>query len=251
MPMSAASVEHLNALAKLIAESSHIAVLSGAGMSTESGIPDFRSANGLFTQDRSFADVVNIDYFRADPVGFWAAFKEIFKLKLAGNYQPNAGHLFLAELERMGKRVSVLTQNIDGLHHQAGSSEVLELHGTLVSATCLQCGTPHDLAYLQAHDIPQCRLCDEVLKPDVVLYGEAVPMVEQAFELAVSADMLLVLGSSLEVGPVNQIPREARRASVPCALINLEPTRLDYVFDLLIHERIGDSCGVLRGALAG
>ncbi|GAB7129656.1 sirtuin NAD-dependent deacetylase [Silvimonas sp. JCM 19000] len=249
--MTITTHEHLSALAHTIQQAQHIAVLSGAGMSTESGIPDFRSANGLFTRDRSFADVVNIDYFYADPAGFWAAFKEIFKLKLAGNYEPNGGHRFLAELEQGGKRVSVLTQNIDGLHHKAGSSEVLELHGTLVKATCLQCGTPHDLDYLQQYDVPQCRQCDEILKPDVVLYGEAVPLVEPAFELAVQADLMLVLGSSLEVGPVNLIPREARRAGVTCALINLEPTHLDYVFELLVHDRIGATCDKLRalGAL--
>ncbi|WP_283148853.1 NAD-dependent protein deacylase [Silvimonas soli] len=242
-------MDNLSRLATLIANANHIAVLSGAGMSTESGIPDFRSANGLFTQNRSFADVVSIDYFYADPAGFWDAFREIFKLKLAGQYSPNAGHEFLAWLEEQGKRISVLTQNIDGLHHKAGSREVLEMHGTLMGATCLNCQTTHDLAYVQANPLPLCRECNAALKPDVVLYGEAVPLIDPAFDLAVNADLLLVMGSSLEVGPVNLIPVEAARAGVPCGLINLSDTRLDRFFDVIVQAGIGETCQRVKALL--
>ncbi|AOX99734.1 NAD-dependent protein deacylase [Jeongeupia sp. USM3] len=241
----------LDQLADDIRNARHIAVLSGAGMSTESGIPDFRSANGLFTGNRSFADVVSIDYFMDDAAGFWAAFREIFKIKLAGGYQPNAGHTFLAALaQHHGKRVSVLTQNIDGLHHKAGSDEVLEMHGSLMGATCLFCHTRHDLAWVQQHDVPRCRGCGMVIKPDVVLYGEAVPLIEPAFGLATQADLLIVMGSSLEVGPVNLIPLEARRAGVQTALINLSETRLDHAFDVRIEAGIGDTCRRLADLLS-
>ena len=232
----------LHALAAAIYRARHIAVLTGAGMSTESGIPDFRSANGLFTENRTFADVVSIDYFHADPVGFWQAFRDIFRIKMAGDYRPNAGHEFLARLERLKKRVSILTQNIDGLHRRAGSHEVLELHGTLLTATCPLCRAVHDLQYIQANELPLCRQCTTVIKPDVILYGEPVPLITPAFSLVEEADLLLVLGSSLEVGPVNQIPLVAADAGVPCALINLTATPMDSVFDLCLHARIGDTC---------
>lgn len=115
----------LDTLASWLAEAQHIAVLTGAGMSTESGIPDFRSYQGRYTQNASLAEVLSIDYFQHNPAGFWQAFKEIFELKLVGNKQPNAGHRFLAWLETQGKTVSVLTQNIDGLHQCAGSRAVV------------------------------------------------------------------------------------------------------------------------------
>ncbi|MGC3965723.1 MAG: NAD-dependent protein deacylase [Rhodocyclaceae bacterium] len=236
-------------VAAMIEGAQHIAVLTGAGMSTESGIPDFRSAKGLFTANRSFAEVVSIDYFLADPVGFWKAFREIFRIKLAGHYQPNAGHEFLAWLESRGKRVSVLTQNIDGLHTQAGSHEVLELHGTLMTAHCLSCGEVYHVGYVQDHEVPECRECGEIIKPDVVLYGEAVPLVERAFRIAARADLLLVMGSSLEVGPVNLIPAEAAHAGVPAAIINLTSTAMDRFFDARIEAKIGDACTALREKL--
>jgi NAD-dependent deacetylase len=239
----------LDRLADMIERAGHIAVLSGAGMSTESGIPDFRSANGLFTVNRSFADVVSIDYFYADPQGFWKAFREIFRIKLAGQYAPNEGHTFLAWLEKKGKRVSVLTQNIDGLHTQAGSGEVLEMHGTLMSATCPNCGEVYHVGYVQDHELPVCRDCESVIKPDVVLYGEPVPLIERAFTLATRADLLLVMGSSLEVGPVNMIPREAARAGVPGAIINLSATMMDRFFDVRVEDKIGSTSHMLRERL--
>lgn len=240
----------ISRLAELLAASQHIGVLSGAGMSTESGIPDFRSANGLWTRDMTLAEAVSIDYFQRDPAAFWQSYKQIFSIKLAGGYQPNDGHRFLAWLETQGKQVSVLTQNIDGLHHRAGSRDVTELHGTLMTAHCPSCGTTHGLDYLNRHDVPQCTVCGDVLKPDVVLYGEAVPHIEQALACAGKVDCLLVMGSSLEVSPVNYIPMVSSESGIPTALINLSPTRLDEVFTLRIQAGIGATCGALRQLLA-
>lgn len=239
----------LDTLASWLAEAQHIAVLTGAGMSTESGIPDFRSYQGRYTQNASLAEVLSIDYFQHNPAAFWQAFKEIFELKLVGNKQPNAGHRFLAWLETQGKTVSVLTQNIDGLHQCAGSREVVEVHGTLQRAVCPACGRMHDLAHVLASPLPRCLSCCTPLKPDVVLYGEAVSQFEAALLKVLDADVLLVLGSSLEVGPVNLLPLEAHQHGIDCALINLDPTRLDRCFDLVFRAPIGQTAQALQARL--
>jgi NAD-dependent deacetylase len=239
----------LQEIATLLNRSARIVVLTGAGMSTESGIPDFRSANGLWTQNMSLADAISIDYFRRDPLGFWQCFKDIFSIKLAGNYLPNAGHDFLAWLEQRQQSVTILTQNIDGLHQRAGSRDVLELHGSLLTAGCPSCGTTHGLDYISQHELPLCSMCGDVLKPDVVLYGESVPHIEKAFSLAAAADCLLVMGSSLEVSPVNMIPAIAVENNIPAILINLSETRMDRLFDLLVHEKIGTSCSRLKESM--
>lgn len=239
----------LDTLAGWLAEARHIAVLTGAGMSTESGIPDFRSYQGRYTQHASLAEVLSIDYFQHNPAKFWQAFKEIFELKLVGNKQPNAGHRFLAWLETQGKTVSVLTQNIDGLHQRAGSREVVEVHGTLQRAVCPACGRMHDLAHVLASPLPRCLSCCTPLKPDVVLYGEAVSQFEAALLKVLDADVLLVLGSSLEVGPINLLPLEAHQHGIDCALINLDPTRLDRCFDLVFRAPIGQTAQALQARL--
>lgn len=239
----------LDTLASWLAEAQHIAVLTGAGMSTESGIPDFRSYQGRYTQNASLAEVLSIDYFQHNPAAFWQAFKEIFELKLVGNKQPNAGHRFLAWLETQGKTVSVLTQNIDGLHQCAGNREVVEVHGTLQRAVCPACGRMHDLAHVLASPLPRCLSCCTPLKPDVVLYGEAVSQFEAALLKVLDADVLLVLGSSLEVGPVNLLPLEAHQHGIDCALINLDATRLDGCFDLVFRAPIGQTAQALQARL--
>jgi NAD-dependent deacetylase len=241
-------VQNIQEISALLNQSEHIVVLTGAGMSTESGIPDFRSANGLWTKNMSLAEAISIDYFRRDPAGFWNGFKSIFSIKLAGDYQPNPGHVFLAWLETQ-HQVSILTQNIDGLHRRAGSREVIELHGSLMTAGCPSCGTTHGLDYICSHAVPLCTMCGDVLKPDVVLYGEAVPYIEKAVNLAASADCLLVMGSSLEVSPVNMIPAIAAENHVPTALINLSETRMDQLFDFVVHEKIGATCMRLQACM--
>jgi NAD-dependent deacetylase len=229
----------------LLKQARHIAVLSGAGMSTESGIPDFRSAGGLWTRDMSLAEAVSIDYFRANPAEFWHTFKSIFSIKLVGNYQANQGHQFLQRLESQGKRVRILTQNIDGLHQRAGSRDVVELHGSLMKAVCPNCQSYYDLQYIREHPVPLCLKCKQVIKPDVVLYGEPVPHIDLAFSCAAEVDCLLVMGSSLEVSPVNFIPRISMDHQIPTVLINLSSTRMDRGFSHVIHAGIGASCEAL------
>lgn len=239
----------IQVLAELLTHTNQITVLTGAGMSTESGIPDFRSANGLWTKDMSLAEAVSIDYFLQDSPAFWRTFKSIFAIKIAGNYQPNEGHQFLAWLESIGKQVTILTQNIDGLHQRAGSSKVIELHGSLMSASCPSCRTAHGLDYINQNELPQCSVCGDVLKPNVVLYGEPVPHIEKALSCAATAGCLLVMGSSLEVSPVNYIPMISAENKVPSALINMTETRFDDLFSVCIHAKIGESTRLLRQAM--
>lgn len=236
-------------LCELLKRAQHVVVLTGAGMSTESGIPDFRSYQGLWTQNQALMDVMSIDFYRAQPESFWHAFKDVFRLKIAGDYRPNRGHEFLAWLETLGKKVSIVTQNIDGLHSAAGSSHVIEAHGSLRHYSCEACHELHDLAHILQEDIPKCRKCDEILRPDVVLYGEAVTLFEAAADTLTTADMLLVLGSSLEVAPINLLPMMASRAGLATAMINLDHTSFDQVFDIKIRASIGETLEKIRHSM--
>ncbi|WP_027409416.1 NAD-dependent protein deacylase [Anoxybacteroides tepidamans] len=247
-------MDMMKELAKQIANASTITVLTGAGMSTESGIPDFRSNNGIYAQEKNVEHYLSEHYFTKDPVDFWRRFKRIFSLKLMGSFSPNMGHFFLRELEERGKRVIVLTQNIDGLHTKAGSTNVIELHGTLQTATCPACGEKYDLSFINSHDVPSCqkKTCGEFLKPDVVLFGGIVPKIDEAFETAAKSELLLAMGTSLEVMPVNHIPFYVSSESPDTykAIINKTPTRMDHIFDLAIHSGIGDTVAKLRSYMA-
>jgi NAD-dependent deacetylase len=235
-----------NQLAQWIIEAKNIVVFSGAGMSTASGIPDFRSTNGLWTNGENREHYISRGYYQSNPKDFWKKFKEIFQLKLMGDYLPNDAHLFFKELEDLGKNVTILTQNVDNLHNEAGSSQVIELHGTIKTATCPKCKTQYDLDYINSHDIPRCNrmnakgnACGFILKPDVVLFGDAVRGYKEAEQAIDSCTLFLVLGSSLEVYPVNNLPQYARyEENTKLAIINREPTQKDNLFDLIIHDDI-------------
>jgi len=228
-------------LAKIIKEAKVITILSGAGLSTESGIPDFRSSQGVYTQFDNVEYLISETYFRNQPEKFWQSFKEIFKVKLADNYQPNIGHTFLVELENMGKQVHVLTQNVDGLHKKAGSKHVYELHGTIHTATCPKCRKKYDLTAINQEEIPRCSEDQQILKPDVVLFGGAVQYIEEAFDLAAEADVFMVLGSSLTVYPVSAIPESLQHVKrVAKVIINKDKTYADSFCDFVFHEPIGE-----------
>ncbi|GLH62526.1 MULTISPECIES: NAD-dependent protein deacylase [Parageobacillus] len=247
-------MDAIKEFAQMINSADKITVLTGAGMSTESGIPDFRSENGIYAQEGNVEHYISEYYFETHPVDFWHKFKRIFSLKLMGNFAPNQGHLFLKQLEDMGKKVTILTQNIDGLHKKAGSSRVIELHGTLQTATCPKCQTKYDLAFVNSHDVPRCEqeTCNEILKPDVVLFGGMVHRFEEALEAAYDSDLLIAMGTSLEVTPVNQIPfyvsTESPRAHK--VIINKTPTRMDYLFDIVIHAGIGETVAKVQQYIA-
>lgn len=243
------STNKINTLSQWINEASNITVLTGAGMSTESGIPDFRSTAGYWTNELSREELMSYTYLTRYPDKFWPAYKGIFQLKLQGNYRPNAGHYFLSSLEKKGKNVNVLTQNVDGLHFLAGSSKVIEIHGSIRHAFCPKCKKDYDIDYINDHDLPQCNhkalghdTCDTILHPGVVLFGDAIHHFEESMRVSFDTDLFIVLGSSLQVGPVNELPIIAHsNPTSKKVIINREPTHLDHYFDLVIHQEIGST----------
>ncbi len=227
-------------LAALIRDRQPCVVLTGAGVSTESGIPDFRSDTGIWAEVDPF-EVASIQAFRRDPARGWSFYRE--RVQVLRDAQPNAAHLALAELEQRGLVGAVITQNIDLLHTRAGSRDVVEVHGSIRSAQCLGClwTEPIDavLAQLDESPLPSCSQCGEVLKPGVVLFGELLPAgaMERAMQLARGARLMLVVGSSLEVWPVAGLPLESRAF----AIVNRGATALDEHALLTIDAAAGET----------
>jgi NAD-dependent deacetylase len=230
------------ALASLLRERQPCIVLTGAGISTESGIPDFRSPGGIWAEVDPF-EVASIQAFRDDPKRVWSFYRQRIHVLL--DAEPNAGHRALAELERLGVVQAVVTQNIDMLHTRAGSRDVIEVHGSIRSSHCLRCGREEPLervlAQLELRPAPLCPACGDVLKPGVVLFGELLPVaaMERATELARTAGLVLVVGSSLEVWPVAGLPLEARAV----AIVNRGPTALDEHAVLRVDGGAGEVLG--------
>ena len=241
-------------LASLIRERGPAVVLSGAGMSTESGIPDFRSAGGLWAQVDPY-EVASIDAFRRDPLHVWRWYGP--RVGMLAAAEPNEGHLALAELERDGHVTAVATQNIDALHTRAGSIDVLELHGSIRRFDCLACGAVDALsavlAQLAERPAPLCRACGAILKPGVVMFGELLPVaaMARAERLCRETGLLLVLGSSLEVWPVAGLPGETLRAGGTVAIVNLGETPFDRDADLVVREEIAGVLAEVARILAG
>jgi NAD-dependent deacetylase len=235
-------------LAALLRERQPVVVLTGAGISTESGIPDFRSATGVWTQYDPM-EYATIRAFRRDPVKVWEFYA--LRFSVLTQAEPNAGHRALAELESRGLVEAIVTQNIDGLHQRAGSRKVLEVHGSIRTASCLECGEQVSLgevvASLRDRAAPPCPRCGAILKPDVVMFGELLPVaaLDSAVELARGAGLLLAIGSSLEVYPVAGLPDETVAAGGALAIINRGPTP----FDRLAATRIDSSAGETLAAV--
>ena len=236
-------------LGTLLRQRQPCVVLTGAGISTESGIPDFRSPTGIWAEYDPM-EYATIDAFRRDPVKVWEFYA--LRFDVLTRAEPNAGHLALAELERRGLVQAVVTQNIDGLHTRAGSQDVIEVHGSIRTAVCLECGERVPLedvvAALRDQPAPPCPRCGEILKPDVVMFGELLPAgaMERATELAQRAGLLLVVGSSLEVYPVAGLPEEAVSAGGALAIVNRGPTPFDHLADVKIDARAGEALSTLR-----
>lgn len=226
-------------LQEMIDESSRIVFFGGAGVSTESGIPDFRSVDGLYNQKYRYPpeQILSHSFFVYNPEEFYRFYRD--KLIVTGA-KPNAAHLYLARLEERGKLRAVATQNIDGLHQAAGSKNVLELHGTLLSNTCVRCGKHYDADFVQkAQDVPRCS-CGGIVRPDIVLYEESLD--EDVLTRAVTeisrADMLIIGGTSLAVYPAAGLVHYFRGRHL--VLINKSPTDMDGAAELVIGEKIGE-----------
>jgi NAD-dependent deacetylase len=241
----------LERLAELVRERQPCVVLTGAGISTESGIPDFRSPTGIWAQVDPM-EVASIDAFLADPVKVWDFYAR--RIDVLTEAQPNDGHRALAELEDGGRVSAVVTQNIDGLHQRAGSREVVEVHGSIRSASCLDCGNVVPLAdVVQLLPVPPCPRCGRILKPDVVMFGELLDpaVIARAFAFAVGARLLLVVGSSLEVYPVAGLPQETLAAGGSLAIVNRDETPYDARASVRIAAGAGETLRALADRLAG
>ena len=227
-------------LSQWIESSPRTVFFGGAGVSTESGIPDFRSENGIFKAlekyGRSPETLLSRSFFNLRPDVFFEYYRENL---LVTDVQPNPAHLALAQLERQGKLSAVITQNIDGLHQKAGSQRVLELHGSIHRNYCMKCGKKYDVEKIrQSEGIPRCE-CGGIIRPDVVLYEENLPegVFEQAIEEVQKAAMLIIGGTSLAVDPAAGLLQYFRGSHL--VLINKSETPYDSMADLVIREPIG------------
>lgn len=231
--------EKLNELRQIIEDSDNIVFFGGAGVSTESGIPDFRSVDGLYNQKYKYPPetIISHSFYRRNPEEFYRFYKD--KMIFA-DAKPNKAHIKLAELEKQGKLKAVITQNIDGLHQMAGSRNVIELHGSVHRNYCEKCHAFYDLDYIVKSDgVPKCEKCGGTVKPDVVLYEEALDedCMLGAIRAIEAADTLIIGGTSLAVYPAAGLIRYFRGKHL--VLINKQPTPYDGKADLVIHDAIG------------
>jgi NAD-dependent deacetylase len=241
-------------LASLIERAGSVVALTGAGISVPSGIPDFRSPKtGLWTKVDPM-EVAHIEVFQRDPARFWSFYGRRFDA--LDDKQPNRAHAVLAGLERAGLLDAVITQNIDRLHDRAGSREVIEVHGSIASSSCLMCGNRFPLAEVRRRQagtcdgVPPCD-CGSPLKPDVVLFGELLPVaaIARAERLAAAADLLLCIGSSLEVYPVAGLPELTLAAGGKLAIITQGPTQFDRLAAVRMEGDVVQELEALRAAL--
>ena len=226
-------------LKAMIQEAKNIVAFTGAGISAESGIPTYRGSDGVWNKydPEKYA---NVNEFTKNPSYYWSFFKEI-RYPVLKSAAPNAAHKLLAHMEEHGRLRAVITQNIDGLHQEAGSRSVLELHGNTRSFACVGCGQSYTLdevfALLEAELPPPCRTCRGLIKPAVVMFGEALPhdILREAETQSRNCDLFLAIGSSLVVQPAASMPVIAKRSGAKLVIINKDETRLDAMADLVIH----------------
>ncbi len=252
---SPGSDEH-RAASQLLLESRSTVVLTGAGISTPSGIPDFRSPGSGLWEFVDPADVASIWGFRADPARFYRWIRPLAAKMQAA--QPNPAHRALAQLEELGLVHTIVTQNIDDLHTQAGSRRVLHLHGQTQQAVCLECGQSQPAqelwqSLLQGQEsVPRCPACGGLVKPDVVLFGEALPpaLLAEAQQAVLRCDLMVVAGSSLEVMPAADLPLLAKRRGARLLILNLGHTLADSRADLVIREDLAVSLPAIAALCA-
>lgn len=232
-------MSEIETLQKWIDESSRIVFFGGAGVSTESGVPDFRSVDGLYNQKYDYPpeEILSHTFYRRKPEEFYRFYRDKM---IYTDALPNKAHLKLAELEEKGKLTAVVTQNIDGLHQAAGSKKVYELHGSVLRNYCENCGKFFDINYIIESDgVPKCDKCNGPVKPDVVLYEEGLDSntMNGALNAISNADMLIIGGTSLNVYPAAGLIDYYRGNRL--VLINMSKTPMDYKADLVIYDKIG------------
>ena len=235
--------EKLHQIAKLIKESKYVVVLTGAGVSTGSGIPDFRTpGKGIWEEVDPFK-VTSINAFDKDPQRFYYFYRP--RIEMLSKVSPNSAHIAIAQLEAMDYVKVLITQNIDNLHRRAGSKNIIKVHGTLDEAICRRCGNIISSKILlekinQSKDeIPYCD-CSGVFKPNVVLFGEMLPNLDSAINESARADLILVIGSSLQVSPVNTLPQYCLQRGGKLVIINFMATHLDYLAEVAVKEDVCD-----------
>lgn len=233
-------MQELEALRKLIDSSNNIVFFGGAGVSTESGIPDFRSVDGLYNQKYDYPPetILSHTFYRKYPEEFWRFYKD--KLIVEG-VEPNKAHYKLAQWEKEGKLKAVITQNIDGLHQMAGSKEVLELHGSTLRNYCEDCGEFYDIDFIKnSEGVPRCPKCGGHVKPDVVLYEEGLDnsTITKAIKYIAEADVLIIGGTSLVVYPAAGLVDYYKGSKL--VLVNKTATARDSIADLVVQGAIGE-----------
>lgn len=239
--------EKINEVARLILDSKEIVVFVGAGLSTESGIPDFRSPGGVWDkydpEDFYFQNFLSSESSREK---YWQMATEMYEAMK--DARPNAGHFAIAELEKLGKLDCLITQNIDGLHFKAGNSEekVLELHGTAMHVACLTCQKRYERASIQERvssgdRAPRCDSCGGLLKPATISFGQSMPEREtaEAYRRSAACDLFIVIGSSLVVHPAAQMPVVAKRAGAKLVIVNRDETACDDIADIIVNGQAG------------
>ena len=246
----------ISSASDIIKSSQKILVFSGAGLSTESGIPDFRSPGGVwekydpsdFYYDKLISDEKSREKYWKMSREFYATMKDA---------QPNRAHKAICKLEDMGKLLSVVTQNIDHLHQKAGTSleKIIEIHGTAFSVSCLSCGKKYDREEIERRldsgiTVPYCDVCSGILKPDTISFGQSMPQdkMAQALSYADECDLCMVLGSSLVVYPAASVPVQASRSGAKLIIINRDDTPLDIHADVVIHDSVSEVMTLLLSA---
>jgi NAD-dependent deacetylase len=228
-------------LAEWLIASRFTTVFTGAGMSTESGLPDFRSAGGLWKQNRRFEELASVEALRHDFPEFVEFYR--WRITMLQGVEPHAGHRLLAEWQREGRVQALITQNVDGLHSRAGSPQVTELHGSLRVIRCQRCGAEADSERFLTDEGTRCEACGDKMRPGVVLFGEALPedALRRAQQASERSELFLVLGSSLQVSPANWFPQVAKSRGARLAILNREPTALDTLADRRLGGSIRDN----------
>lgn len=235
-----AEIEHA---AQLLTHSKFTVALTGAGVSTPSGIPDFRSPTSGLWDKHNPMEVAHISAFKQKPEDFYDWIRPL--VKITNQAKPNPAHNTLAQLEKNGPLHAIITQNIDGLHTRAGSENVYEVHGHTRDVECLNCGrsesaNKHMVLLSETGQVPMCASCNSVMKPKVILFGELLPwqILERAEHAVQQADVMIIAGSSLEVAPVSQLPWRAHAGGTKLIIINYQPTYADPMADVIIRDDV-------------